>query len=149
MKKIFVKKHLILNYSNTKNSIEKIYNGQFAIYFLEGGILYNNEFKALLFFLKKRLKFFTKLFIRFHPSFKNTSKPIGVRMGKGKGALNEYYFNISKGQIFIEFGFSNKLFILNDNDKKKLLEYIKGIVKLASLKSNIKFKLVYNKEKWF
>ena len=149
MKKIFVKKHLILNYSNKQKNIEKIYNGQFAIYFLEGGILYNNEFKALLFFLKKRLKFFTKLFVRLNSSFKNTSKPIGVRMGKGKGALNEYYYNVSRGQIFLEFGFSNKLFIINDNDRKKLLEYIKGIVKLASLKSNIKFKLVYNKKKWY
>ena len=147
MKKQFIKKHLLLNYSKNNNKIMDIYSGQFAIYFLEGGILYNNEFKALLFFLKKRLKFFSKLFIRFHPNYKNTSKPIGIRMGKGKGPLDEYYFRISKGQIFIEFGFSNKLLILNDYDRKKLLEHIKNIVELASLKSNLKLKLIHNKKK--
>jgi ribosomal protein L16/L10AE len=145
--KLYKKKHLLINYKKYRENIDKVIQGQFAIYFIKAGIFNIQEYKALIFFLKKKLKFFSKLFIRVSPTIKNTKKSIGVRMGKGKGPLNEYYINISKGQIFIEFGFKDKLFNLNNFDKLRILRYIKRIVFLSSLKTSIKFKLFKNKKK--
>jgi large subunit ribosomal protein L16 len=145
--KFFKKKHLIVNYQISNKSIKNIIQGQFAIFFKQGGIMNINEYKALIFFLKKNIKFFSKLFIRVIPNIKNTKKSIGVRMGKGKGPLNEYYMNVSKGQIFIEFGFDKKLFILNNLERQKLLRRLKKIIFLSSLKTKIKFSLINNKLK--
>lgn len=119
--------------------------GQFAIYFNKGGILNIDEYRALIFFLKKNIKFFSKLFIRIIPNIQNTKKSIGVRMGKGKGPINEYYINISRGQILLEFGFKDKLLNLNNLEKRKLVRRLKKIIFLSSLKTKIKFSLIKNK----
>ena len=145
--KFYKKKHLLINYKQYRNNIEKVIQGQFAIYFIKGGIFNIQEYKALIFFLKKKLKFFSKLFIRITPTIKNTKKSIGVRMGKGKGPINEYYINISKGQIFLEFGFKDQLAKLNNFDRLRILRYLNKIVFLSSLKTSIKFKLFKNKKK--
>jgi hypothetical protein len=145
--KFFKKKHLLVNYKLKNRFINKIMQGQFAIFFYKGGILCIDEYRALIFFLKKNIKFFSKLFIRVIPNIKNTKKSIGVRMGKGKGPLNEYYINVSRGQIFLEFGFSEKLFKLNNLEKQKLLRRLKQITFLSSLKTKIKFGLINNKIK--
>ena len=113
-----MKKHLLINYKNKNNNIiGDVMQGQFALYFVENGLINNLEFKSLIFFLRKRLKFIGKLFVRFYPQFQNTKKPIGVRMGKGKGSLNDYYIYVEKGQIFLEFGFYKKLLTLNMVDR--------------------------------
>jgi hypothetical protein len=95
--------------------------------------------------LKKNIKFFSKLFIRVIPNIQNTKKSIGVRMGKGKGPLNEYYMNISRGQIFLEFGFRDKLLNLNILEKQKLVRRLRKIIFLSSLKTKMKFSLIKNK----
>jgi ribosomal protein L16/L10AE len=143
--KFFKKKHLLINYKLNNQSINKIRQGQFAIFFNKGGILFIDEYRALLFFLKKNIKFFSKLFIRVIPNIQNTKKSIGVRMGKGKGPLNEYYMNISRGQIFLEFGFRDKLLNLNILEKQKLVRRLRKIIFLSSLKTKIKFSLIKNK----
>jgi len=122
MEQKFIKKHLILNYKNNSNKIDKVIQGLFAVYFNEGGLLINREIKAILFFFKKRFKFISKLFIRLQQNYKNTAKAIGVRMGKGKGSLTDKYTIVSKGQIFIEFCFNfNRILILKDSEKKKII----------------------------
>jgi ribosomal protein L16/L10AE len=142
--KFFKKKHLLVNYKLNNHFINKIRQGQFALYFNKGGILNIDAYRALIFFLKKNLKFFSKLFIRVIPNIQNTKRSIGIRMGKGKGSLNEYYMNISRGQIFLEFGFSNKLLNLNSLEKRKLVRRLRKIIFLSSLKTNIKFRLIKN-----
>jgi ribosomal protein L16/L10AE len=144
--KLYKKKHLLINYNRSKKNIDRALQGEFAIYFIKGGIFNIKEYKALIFFLKKKLKFFSKLFIRVLPNVKNTKKSIGVRMGKGKGPVNDYYINISKGQIFLEFGFQDKLSYLNNLDKLRMLRYLRRIIFLSSLKTSIKFKLFKNKK---
>ena len=66
-------------------------------------------------------------------------------MGKGKGPINEYYINISRGQILLEFGFKDKLLNLNNLEKRKLVRRLKKIIFLSSLKTKIKFSLIKNK----
>ena len=80
--------------------------------------------------------------MRLLPKQKNTSKAIGIRMGKGKGSLNEIYFPIRAGQIFVEFGFKkgNQNVIQNEYDYIKLLKKVRELAKLLSFKLAINIK---------
>ena len=59
--KYLKKKHLLTKHSNS-SKIDLNKQGVFSIYFKEFGILKFNQFKAINFFLKKRLKFSDKIF---------------------------------------------------------------------------------------
>ena len=138
MKKKFFKDHKVVR-TKKKLIIDNIIQGRFCFYFVNKTILSFNQYKALIFFCRKKLKFYSKLFIRLIPKLKNTSKAIGIRMGKGKGSLNEIYFPVNEGQIFFEFGFKkgDSSVIQNDYDYIKLLKKIRELVKLASFKLSI------------
>jgi large subunit ribosomal protein L16 len=137
--KLQKKQQLILRHINRKY-ISKIFFGRFAIYFLNTGSLNNLQYKAILFFLKKKLKIFTKIFIRLTKSIQNTKKPIGVRMGKGKGALNDYYFPVEKGQIFLEIYFNYRSYAID----KLLVKKLKTILYYVNKKLNIKIGVIFN-----
>lgn len=141
MKKKFFKNHKIFR---TKKNIllKNIIQGDFCFYFTKNFLLSFKQYKALLFFCRKKLKFYSKLFIRLLPKLKNTSKAIGIRMGKGKGGLDEIYFPVKTGQIFFEFGFKkgNLSVIKNEYDYIKLLKKIRELSKLVSFKLSIDLK---------
>lgn len=141
MKKKFFKDHKIFK-TNKNNLIDNIIQGDFCFYFTKNFILSFKQYKSLLFFCRKKLKFYSKLFIRVLPKLKNTSKAIGIRMGKGKGSVNEVYFPIQAGQIFFEFGFNknNKAVIKTDYDYKKLLKKIRELARLVSFKLSVNLK---------
>lgn len=146
MKKHFVKNHKI--FRSTENLlIGNIIQGKFCFYFKSKTVLSYNQYKALVFFCRKKLKFYSKLFIRLTPKLKNTSKAIGIRMGKGKGSINEVYFPVQEGQIFFEFGFKkgNDYVIKNEYDYIKLLKKVRELAKLASHKLSIDLKYIIKK----
>jgi ribosomal protein L16/L10AE len=146
MKKHFVKNHKIFRTSNNQ-LIDNVIQGSFCFYFKKNTVLSFNQYKALVFFCRKKLKFYSKLFIRLTPKLKNTSKAIGIRMGKGKGSLNEIYFPVNEGQIFFEFGFKkgNNSIIQNEYDYIKLLKKIRELARLASHKLSIDLKYLIKK----
>lgn len=141
MKKTFLKDHKIIR-KNSNIIIDNIIQGRFCFFFTGKTILSHNQYKALLFFCRKKLKFYSKLFVRLMPKLKNTSKAIGIRMGKGKGSLNEVYFPVQEGQIFFEFGFKrgDNAVIYNEYDYIKILKKIRELVKLVSYKLSIDLK---------
>lgn len=142
--KYFKKKHLIIK-TNKQNIVNNNIQGQFCVYFNNYNQLSFLEYKALKIYFKKKLKFFSKkIFFRITPKLKNTKKSIGVRMGKGKGSLDNFYFSIKKGQIFFEFGFKNKFNLLDNFEKNILLNNFKKYVFLASLKCKNMLKLKKN-----
>lgn len=142
--KYFKKSHLIIK-TNKQNIINNSIQGQFCVYFNNYNQISFLEYKALKIYFKKKLKFFSKkIFFRITPKLKNTKKSIGVRMGKGKGSLNNFYFSIKKGQIFFEFGFKNKFNLLANFEKNILLNNFKKYVFLASLKCKNVLKLKKN-----
>lgn len=142
MKKVFMKKHLVLNKKNSA-SVDLLIQGSFGLYFTKNCLLTYSQYKALIFFCKKKVKPYSKLFIRLSPTVKNTTKAVGIRMGKGKGSLDEYYFSIAKGQIFFEFGFKkNQSFIKDKYDYLKLLKGIRQLTILVSKKLAINLKYI-------
>lgn len=140
--KFLKKKHLLIKHSNS-NKVEKNKQGVFSIFFKDFGILTFNQFKAINFFLKKRLKFCGKIFFRVSNSIKNTKKPIGVRMGKGKGALDDFYFFVYPGKILVEFFFDN-FFILKTSQDIDFFSKIRQIVYLLNKKLRLKVGLLHN-----
>lgn len=146
--KYFKKKHLNIN-AVDKNYIDIPHVGNYCVCFKKSGILNFIQYKALIFFLKKKLKFYSKLYLRLNLIFKMTKKPIGVRMGKGKGGLDLSYIFIRKGRIFFEFGFKNcyndilnfRNIKINMENLKYFNKKIKKIIKLASMKLNMKIHL--------
>ena len=147
MKKKFFKDHKVIR-TKKKHIIDNIIQGRFCFYFTTKTIMSFNQYKALIFFCRKKLKFYSKLFIRLIPKLKNTSKAIGIRMGKGKGSLDEIYFPVNEGQIFFEFGFKkgDNLVIQNDYDYIKLLKKVRELVKLASFKLSINLNYIIKKK---
>jgi len=113
--KYLKKKHLLIKHSKS-DRIEINKQGVFSIFFKDFGVLKYNQFKAINFFLKKRLKFCGKIFFRVSNSIKNTKKPIGVRMGKGKGALDDFYLFVYPGKILVEFFFDNSFILKTSQD---------------------------------
>lgn len=137
--KFFKKKHLIF-YNNYKiNYILPLIQGSFGVYFLDFGILSFFQYKALIFFLKKRLKFCSKLFIRVSNNLFCTKKPVGVRMGKGKGSIDNFYVPVRKGQMLVEFFFRKKSRLLQNQE---FLKKIKKIIYLLSLKLSLRIGLI-------
>lgn len=136
--KFFKKKHLVL-LEKKSNFIYPLIQGKFGVYFSEFGLINFFQYKALIFFLKKRLKYISKIFIRFSKNLYCTKKSIGVRMGKGKGALDNVYIPVKKGQIFVEFFFRNKSKLLKNDE---FLKKIKKIIVLLSKKLGIKINLI-------
>lgn len=67
---------------------------------------------------KKKVKIWVKLFF----NLSITIKPLGTRMGKGKGKINYWASRVSKGNIIFEVSGSNKKKIINSliYCKKKL-----------------------------
>lgn len=149
--KYFKKKHLNF-YIQEKNFIDRLTIGSYGVCFKKNGILNFLQYKALTFFLKKRLKFYSKLYLRLNITLKMTKKPIGVRMGKGKGALDLLYVPVKKGQIFFEFGFkkiendilSYQNILMNIDKLQYFNRKVKKIIKLASLKLRMQIHLYKN-----
>ena len=140
--KYLKKKHLLVKHSKS-DKIENNKQGVFSIFFKEFGILKYNQYKAINFFLKKKLKFCGKIFFRVSNSVKNTKKPIGVRMGKGKCALDDFYFFVYPGKILVEF-FFNDFFILKTSQDFDFFSKIRHIVYLLNKKLHINVGLLNN-----
>lgn len=77
--------------------------------------------------------FKSKLWIRVYPHHSITSKPIGSRMGKGKGKINCWFCKVKAGQILFEWDIPS----LNYYQAKSFESYAN-----SKLPANVR--LVYN-----
>ena len=103
--------------------------GQYGLLALEPSRIKNNTIVSLEKVVKRILKPNGKLWIRIYPHFPVTSKPIEVRMGKGKGTLDYWTAKVRAGQILLEFTCSSSILA-------------KKIHKLVNSKLPIKIKLI-------
>ncbi|NCN45422.1 MAG: 50S ribosomal protein L16 [Candidatus Pacebacteria bacterium CG10_big_fil_rev_8_21_14_0_10_36_11] len=76
--------------------------GEFGLKALTGGWLSSNEIEAA----RKKITYATKrlgkYWIKVFPSKPITKKPVGVKMGSGKGAIETYVAVIKPGTILFE-----------------------------------------------
>jgi large subunit ribosomal protein L16 len=71
---------------------------------LEGGQISSRQIEAVRRVITRKLKRTGKLWIRIFPNTPVTKKPVEVRMGKGKGAVDRWVAVVKPGTIIYEIG---------------------------------------------
>jgi large subunit ribosomal protein L16 len=80
----------------------KISFGSFALKSLDSGRITNRQIESARIAMTRYMKREGKVWIRIFPDKPITSKPLEVRMGKGKGALDHYVAIVKPGRIMFE-----------------------------------------------
>src|SRR5574344_1760375 len=70
----------------------------------EGAWITNNQIEAARIAMTRYMKRGGKVFINIFPHMPKTSKPLEVRMGSGKGAVDKWVAVVKKGKIMFEIG---------------------------------------------
>jgi len=76
--------------------------GTFGLKSLGSGRITNRQIEAARIAMTRHMKREGKVWIRIFPDKPITSKPLEVRMGKGKGALDHWVANVQPGRIMFE-----------------------------------------------
>lgn len=76
--------------------------GSFGMKALEQRFITSRQIEAARIALTRYMKREGKVWIRIFPDKPITSKPLEVRMGKGKGALDHYIARVQPGRIMFE-----------------------------------------------
>jgi len=76
--------------------------GSFALKSLDSGRITNRQIESARIAMTRYMKREGKVWIRIFPDKPITSKPLEVRMGKGKGALDHYVAVVKPGKIMFE-----------------------------------------------
>lgn len=103
--------------------------GDYGIMALSGCWLDARQIEAARIAISKRLGKTGKMWIRIFPHMSLTKKPLEVRMGSGKGALEKYVAVVKEGTIMFE--------VANISD-----EMVRSAFKAAGNKLPIKWKIV-------
>ncbi|OAV44401.1 50S ribosomal protein L16 [Lewinella sp. 4G2] len=80
----------------------KVDFGTFGLKSLDIGRITSRQIEAARIAMTRNMKREGKVWIRIFPDKPITSKPLEVRMGKGKGALDYYVANVQPGRIMFE-----------------------------------------------
>lgn len=76
--------------------------GTYGLKAIELGRINSRQIEAGRVVLSRTMKRAGKIWIRVFPDKPLTAKPVGVRMGKGKGSVEEWVMNIKPGRIIFE-----------------------------------------------
>ena len=82
----------------------KVTDGEFGLQSLELGLITSNQIEAARVAMTRYIKRGGKVWIKIFPDKPITSKPIGTRMGKGKGAVEYWVAPVKPGRIMFEMG---------------------------------------------
>ena len=80
----------------------KVTNGQFGLQSLEAGQITSNQIEAARVAMTRYIKRGGKVWIKIFPDKPVTRKPIGTRMGKGKGAVEFWVANVKPDRVMFE-----------------------------------------------
>ena len=98
-KYIKLRKYPIKNIEYHSNDIKC---GSFGLKAIEGSHVTAKQIEATRRIITRKLKRNGKVWIRIFPHIPITSKPIEVRMGKGKGAVSHYIAPVKPGTLVFE-----------------------------------------------
>lgn len=80
----------------------KVSFGSFGLKSLDSGMITNRQLESARIAMTRHMKREGQVWIRIFPDKPITSKPLEVRMGKGKGGLDHYVCPIKPGKIMFE-----------------------------------------------
>lgn len=81
---------------------DKIFFGDYAMKAISRGCLNGKQIEAARRVISRTMKREGKIWIRIFTDKPITKKPLEVRMGKGKGNVEDWVFNIKPGRILYE-----------------------------------------------
>lgn len=91
-----------LRYNGLAQRGTKVSFGSFGLKALAGGRITNRQIESARIAMNRYMKREGKVWIRIFPDKPITAKPLEVRMGKGKGALDHWVAPIKPGRILFE-----------------------------------------------
>ena len=78
--------------------------GDFGLVATRGGYITNRQIESARVVLSRYTKKFGKTYIRIFPYLGLTKKPAEVRMGNGKGTVEQWVAVVAKGTVMFEIG---------------------------------------------
>ena len=91
----------------------KLSFGTFGLKAAEAGIINSYQIEAARQSIARKTKRKSKTWIKIFPSLPITSKPTGVRMGKGKGTLSHWGARVRGGTVLFEICGTNSNTLIN------------------------------------
>ena len=82
----------------------KITNGEYGIVALEPAWIKSNQIEAARIAMTRYIKRGGKVWIKIFPDKPITLKPLGTRMGSGKGAVDRWVAVVKPGRVMFEIG---------------------------------------------
>ena len=79
--------------------------GDYAIQALEPAYITNRQIEAARIAINRHVKRGGKVWINIFPDRPLTQKPLGVRMGSGKGPVEKWIANVKPGRILFEMSY--------------------------------------------
>lgn len=80
----------------------KVTEGQFGLQALEAGLITANQIESARVAMTRFIKRGGKVWIKLFPDKPISTKPIGTRMGKGKGAVEYWVAVVKPGRVMFE-----------------------------------------------
>ncbi len=80
----------------------RVTDGEFGLQSLELGLITSNQIEAARVAMTRYIKRGGKVWIKISPDKPITTKPIGTRMGKGKGAVEYWVAPVKPGRVMFE-----------------------------------------------
>lgn len=99
-----------ISYEGKAKGLKKINFGEYGLKALEGNYISSKQIEAARVALTRYMKRWGKVWINIFPHMGKTKKPLEVRMGSGKGNVEEWVAVVKVGTIMFEVaGVSEKV----------------------------------------
>jgi len=121
-----VRKQRLKKFKINKNNVLNF--GIIGLKAAESGSLNKNQIESARKVIIKKMNRKVKLWITIGFNVSVTAKPLGTRMGKGKGKITHYCSKVSTGTTIFEILGNNKKLIINALKECKLKLPIKTVI---------------------
>ena len=91
-----------LKYEGKSKGNTELHFGEYGLMAKEGAWITNNQIEAARIAMTRYMKRGGKVFINIFPHMPKTAKPLEVRMGSGKGAVDKWVAVVKEGKIMFE-----------------------------------------------
>ena len=91
-----------IKYEGKAKGNTKLHFGEYGLMAMEGAWITNNQIEAARVAMTRYMKRGGKVYINIFPHMPKTAKPLEVRMGSGKGAVDKWVAVVKKGKIMFE-----------------------------------------------
>ena len=91
-----------LKYEGRSKGNTELHFGEYGLMAKEGAWITNNQIEAARIAMTRYMKRGGKVFINIFPHMPKTAKPLEVRMGSGKGAVDKWVAVVKEGKIMFE-----------------------------------------------